>query len=577
MEDRLTILTEFSSLMKNDIVDYYKRSHLYLRDLVSYKNINLEINASTQSENVIETTLNMILKAIKTGLNTLGVSISKLSKIQTDYLNEINKKGVEISNYNSYLDIYLNEYVNKILFEILIEYLLDLDVKKIESLKLFKLVSSSFIGKLSQFKNIHLISNKTKEFIAYPDIEEYLNISDLSIKVETTNKNPKKIDISIMNDEKKTYKSEEGEIDTLDILKQLEKAKKDSIKTLETPKMEVSKPSLEPLEQLNSDEGHQKIIQEVKPTTPITPKIDYVTDEKAEIFLDYIGNLPPVNAEIITRFKINTVNLLNSRVVNPDFLDLENLFYYISIIKMLGIEFPFTSLEIMEILKNYVSGMVFSTSRNDSPDPICIYYGLAILTELDLIHRTNIINLHGIEEFLKNELKTFIPEKLKLNYHTLLSFKLLAKNEILFARRERLLPQILSLDLLNLEEFNPTLDIFHHLGSFKILDRNFDLSQFNVVYINELKKHLTPKGSVNELITESAKMLLILNLLNVQNQESLLCNRLLNFIIDSTDYFNIENHNKDFNWRIDKLAYKVELKMLFWALLACSQYTNSNF
>ena len=169
------------------------------------------------------------------------------------------------------------------------------------------------------------------------------------------------------------------------------------------------------------------------------------------------------------------------------------------------------------------------------------------------------------------------PEKLKLNYHALLSFKLLAKNEILFAIRERLLPQILSLDLLNLEDFSPTLDIFHHLGSFKILDRNLDLSQLNVVYINELKKHLTPKDSVNKLITESAKMLLILNLLNVKNQESLLCSRLLNFIIESTEYFNIENLNKDFNWRIDKLAYKVELKMLFWALLACSQYADSNF
>ena len=299
MEDRLILLTEFSSLMKNDIVDYYKRSHLYLKDLVSYKNINLEIKASTQPENVIETTLTMILKAIKTGLNTLGVSISKLSAIQTDYLKEINKRGVEISDYNSYLDIYLNEYVNKILFEILIEYLLDLDVKKIESLKLFKLVSSSFIDKLSQFKNLHITSHKTKEYIAYPTIEEYLNISDLSIKVETTNKNSKKIDISIMNDEKKTYKSEEGEIDTLDILKQLEEAKKDSIKTLETPKIEVSKPSLEPLKQLNSDGDSQKIEQEVKPTTPITTKLDYVTDEKAEIFLDHIGNLSPVNPEII--------------------------------------------------------------------------------------------------------------------------------------------------------------------------------------------------------------------------------------------------------------------------------------
>ena len=244
---------------------------------------------------------------------------------------------------------------------------------------------------------------------------------------------------------------------------------------------------------------------------------------------------------------------------------------------MLGIEFPFTAIEILEILKKYISEMVFSPSRIDSPDPVCIFYGLAILTELDLIHRTNIINLHAIEEFLITELKTFMPGKLKLNYYTLLSLKLLAKNEVFLARKEQLLSQILGLDLFNLEKFNPTLDIYNHIGSVKILERNFDLTKFNGLYINELKKNLNPNGSVNNLITESARMLLILSLLDMKNQESLLCSRLLNFIIESTKFFNLENINKDFNWRIDKFAYKIELKMLFWTLLACSQYTISNF
>ena len=289
-----------------------------------------------------------------------------------------------------------------------------------------------------------------------------------------------------------------------------------------------------------------------------------------------MGNFQPVKPEFINKFKINIINLLNSRVVNPDFLDLENLFYYISIIKMLGIEFPFTAIEILEILKKYISEMVFSPSKNDSPDPVCIFYGLAIVTELDLIHRTNIINLHAIEEFLVTELKTFMPGKLKLNYYTLLSLKLLAKNEVYLTRKEQLLSQILGLDLFNLEKFNPTLDIYNHIGSVKILERNFDLSKFNGLYINELKKNLNPNGSVNNLITESARVLLILILLDMKNQESLLCSRLLNFIIESTKFFNLENLNKDFNWRIDKFAYKIELKMLFWALLACSQYTISD-
>ncbi len=570
MEDHFVFLTEFLSLLKNDIVDYYKRSHFYLKDLASYKNINLKLQISTKAEDVIEETLNTLLKAIKTGLNTLGIPINKISKIQSLFLMELDGKGLEISNYSSYLEIYLKEYINKLLFEILVEYLLDLDVNKIETLKLFKLISSSTIDKLSEFKRMHIISDKTKEYIAYPAIEEYLNISELSIKVNTTFNNPKKIEISLMNDPKETQKSKKDEMDTNDILRQLEEAKKDSIETLQTPKTDASKSSFEKIKK--KQEAYQELIQEVKPKTSIPPNLDYVTKVE-EIFLDQIGNLPQVNPEFSNRFKINIVNLLNSRVVNPDFLDLENLFYYISIMKMLEIEFPFTAIEILEILKNYISNMVFSTSRVDTPDPVSIFYGLAIVTELDLIHRTNIINLHAIEEFLKSELNFFIPEKLKLNYYTFLSLKLLAKNEILLAKKEQVISQLLRLNLSNLNEFNPTLDIYNHLGSIKILDRNVDLSKFNVLYISELKKKLTPKGSVDNLITESARMLLILSLLDMKDQESLLSSRLLNFIIESTDFFNLVNLDKDFNWRIDKLAYKIELKMLFWALLACSQYT----
>jgi len=581
----LNFLTDFLSVMKNDVLDYYKKSHLYLKDLVSYKNINLKKITSTETEKVFEANLIKILKAIKTGLNTLGVPISKLTEIQNNYLTEMNKRSIVYYDYNSCLQQYLNEYVNIILFEILIEYLLDFDIKKIEALKLFKLVPPSFIEKLDQFKKQNNISDKMN--ITLSSIKEYLNISDLSITIEATKKNPNKISISIMNEERESKNIEEKEDDGLDILKKLEEAKKDSIETLKTPKTEAFKPSIEQLDGTNVKNEYQEFAEDFKPIPSIIPKENietpstiekvYSTKEKAEIFLDNIGSLPSLDHEIISRFKINTVNLLNSRVVNPDFLDLESLFYYISILKMLGIEFPFNSIEILEILKNYISEMVFSFSKNDRPDPVRIFYGLAIITELDLIHRTHIISLQAIEEFLMAEFKRFVPEKLKLNYYTLLDLKLLDKNEIISSNKERFLTQVLGLDLLNLKGFNPTLDIYNYIGFIKILDRSIDLSKFKLPYINELKKNLTPNGSVDDLISESARTLLIINLLDLKNQEPVLCNRLLNFIVKSTDFFSLENMDRDFNWRIDKLAYKIELRMLFWALLACTQYTNSDF
>lgn len=390
-----------------------------------------------------------------------------------------------------------------------------------------------------------------------------------------------------MNEEKGPGNTKEKKSDELDILKQLEEARKDSIETLKKLKTEVFKSSVEKLEETNLDKDYQRYAENFKQIPSIVPKdniklkniekIENDSKEKTNIFLDDIGNLPSVDPNIINRFKINTVNLLNSRIINPAFLDLESSYYYISILKMLGIEFPFTSTEIVGILKNYISNKVFSYSKNNVPDPINIFYGLAITTELDLIHRTDLINLQAIKEFLIAEFKIFIPEKLKLNHYTLQSLKMLEKSGIIPLNKEYLLSHVLGLDLLNIERFNPVLDIYNYIGFFKILDRKINTSKFNTLYINELKKHLTQKGSIDDLITNSAKTLLILSLLDMKNQESILSSRLLNFIIKSTEYFSLENLDKDFNWRIDKLAYKIELRMLFWSLLACTQYTVQNF
>ncbi len=390
-----------------------------------------------------------------------------------------------------------------------------------------------------------------------------------------------------MNEEKGPGNTKEKKSDELDILKQLEEARKDSIETLKKLKTEVFKSSVEKLEETNLDKDYQRYAEDFKQIPSIVPKdnikpkniekIENDSKEKTNIFLDDIGNLPSVDPNIINRFKINTVNLLNSRIINPAFLDLESSYYYISILKMLGIEFPFTSTEIVGILKNYISNKVFSYSKNSVPDPINIFYGLAITTELDLIHNIDIINLQAIKEFLIAEFKIFIPEKLKLNHYTLQSLKILEKSGIIPLNKEYLLSHVLGLDLLNIERFNPVLDIYNYIGFFKILDRKINTSKFNTLYINELKKDLTQKGSIDDLVTNSAKTLLILSLLDMKNQESILSSRLLNFIIKSTEYFSLENLDKDFNWRIDKLAYKIELRMLFWSLLACTQYTVQNF
>lgn len=575
MEERIVLLTKFLQSLRNEVLEYYDKTHMYLRDLVSYKNIDLnEVTLGSNEESLNNTLLSM-LKAVKTGLNTIGVPIDKLSKIQNNYLKEVSTKRMVLSNYGAFLELYLKSYINKILFEILLEFLLDMDVKKMETLMLFKLIPQSFIDRLREFKETY-VNSRTKTFFTFPGIEENLNFSDLSINIKSHNLNPNKTIQNTMNKEEEINEEEKKTKEEPNILTQLHEAKKDFIETLKTPKIVLSS-SLERLDNTILGTESPKIMENANLSSSSMTQTNHITFEsEKKNFLDYFGNLPTVHDEFLNKFRINITNLLNSRIVNPDFLDLEIMFYYISILKMAAIEFPFAPIEIIDFLRNYTNEMTFSTSRYSLPDSISIFYGLSIITELNLIHRTNIINLNSTEEVLKRTITNFIPNKLRLNYYTFLSLKLLAKNEIISLRRNGLMNQLLNLDVLNMKEFNPTLDIFSHLSILTMVDNKLDLSGFNTPYIDELKKRLTSKGSIGDLITDSARALLILDLLDLKDQESVLCSRLLQYIMNTTDFFTLDNLEKDFNWRIDKVAYKIELRMLFWALLACAQYSPDN-
>ena len=575
MEERIVLLTKFLQSLRNEVLEYYDKTHMYLRDLVSYKNIDLnEVTLGSNEESLNNTLLSM-LKAVKTGLNTIGVPIDKLSKIQNNYLKEVSTKRMVLSNYGAFLELYLKSYINKILFEILLEFLLDMDVKKMETLMLFKLIPQSFIDRLREFKETY-VNSRTKTFFTFPGIEENLNFSDLSINIKSLNLNPNKTIQNTMNKEEEINEEEKKTKEEPNILTQLHEAKKDFIETLKTPKIVLTS-SLERLDNTILGTESPKIMENANLSSSSMTQTNHTTFEsEKKNFLDYFGNLPTVHDEFLNKFRINITNLLNSRIVNPDFLDLEIMFYYISILKMAAIEFPFAPIEIIDFLRNYTNEMTFSTSRYSLPDSISIFYGLSIITELNLIHRTNIINLNSTEEVLKRTITNFIPNKLRLNYYTFLSLKLLAKNEIISLRRNGLMNQLLNLDVLNMKEFNPTLDIFSHLSILTMVDNKLDLSGFNTPYIDELKKRLTSKGSIGDLITDSARALLILDLLDLKDQESVLCSRLLQYIMNTTDFFTLDNLEKDFNWRIDKVAYKIELRMLFWALLACAQYSPDN-
>ncbi|MFW9989120.1 MAG: hypothetical protein ACFFC3_10725 [Candidatus Odinarchaeota archaeon] len=134
----------------------------------------------------------------------------------------------------------------------------------------------------------------------------------------------------------------------------------------------------------------------------------------------------------------------------------------------------------------------------------------------------------------------------------------------------------MKINLSTIEDFTPSLDIFNYLALIKLLDKEINLKQFEIISTNELKKLLTSDGSINDSITESARVLLIFDLLNSKNREPELCDKLLNYILNITDFFNTNNLDENFNWQNDKFGFKIELEILYWALLSSSQYISKN-
>ncbi|MFX1568499.1 MAG: hypothetical protein ACFFCV_09035 [Promethearchaeota archaeon] len=548
MKNILDILTSFFSLMKNEVLEYFRKSSSYLKDLIIYKKIDLNRIIESESDRQIKNSLEKLLKAIKTGLNTLGVPMNELNTIQSNFLECLNTEKFDLLDYNSFFEIYIENYGKEVLLLILLDYLFDIDTKKLENVNLFDLLPDNFISKLNEFKNTQINSKQIQQEIHKFNYKGYINFTDLSIKRLVPLTEP-------------------------DILTQLRVAKQDIIETLNIPKKELIKTPIGNLKENSVFKEPDSVLMLSKTTPPEYKEFDIKSYSNS--FLDTIGKFTPMNQTLINEFKIDKVNLINLKMINKEFFDLENLFYYISVVKMLNLEFPLTESEILNVLKDYLNGEIFSSSKDNPPDLQNIFYGLSIYSELNLYDKIDQIDLIKIEKFLKSELEPFIPEKVHSNFYCLLCLKLLAQNKPIEFNRNSISKLVYDLNILKLENPKLPTDIYNHLALIKLLNKDLNLLQLKPKYFDELKKLIAPNGSINNLVTDTAQTLLIFTLFNLKQQEPELCSSLLNYLVNATKFFNISNLNEDFNWRIDKIGFSTELEMLFWALLASSQFVTT--
>ncbi|MFX1322716.1 MAG: hypothetical protein ACFFBZ_00115 [Promethearchaeota archaeon] len=536
MENISNILTELAKKLKSEILDHYNKCYTYIKDLYSYKNIDISKELSDLPDNLVEQNIRALISATNSALNTIGIPFQELNT-EAEIFDGMFKVQREIySDYNSFFELSLKPYINQYVFKSILEYLIGLDDKKVKNLDLFDLFPKNFLKKMNKIK-------KQNENLAD---KEYLKkiIEKLNKFYDATN--------FLINQENLEEINQKIQVDSGDgILKQLEEAKKENIEVL----------GKSPL----SDMIRNNHIQ---------------IDDKSEVihfytsFLDYFGNFPQLDQELIAKLNINIKDFINSALNFYSFLDLENLFYFLSILRILGQQIPFTQDEILNVLNYFSSRKVFSTGKYHKPNPISNFFGLSILSELGSINQTEVIDPLDIEMFLENELKNFLPEKTSLNFFTLLSLKILERNGGIIVDKSNLIKPSIQFNLINLERKNFPADMLYHIGLLKMIDKDINLNAFKNPYNTEIKKLISPTGLINNNLTDTAKALLIYDLLELRTDEFATINTLLNNVISCFNFFEKADFKEDFNWMNNKLAFKVELRMLFWTLLAFLQFSD---
>lgn len=354
---------------------------------------------------------------------------------------------------------------------------------------------------------------------------------------------------SEMSNEKKKENSDKFDIINQlkqDIKSNLESLKKDISVSLESSKTKISKIS----------------------------NIEEILKKSSKSFLDYFGSFPSLTPEMKNKVSIEKPNLISSITSYYKELDLEMLFLYVSILKMLEVNLVDNFLNhAFEVLKKHVNNAVFTASTTNVPDPQNTFYGLAILSEIGKLSTTEFIDLQQIVSYLQKELTYFNPNALYNNYFLLQSINLLKRKGIQVSGLDEItLQEFFTLDLSKLKNFNAITDTFYFTASLKLLNEDQHLQEIKAKHIQTIKDFISNIAMEHLTLTEISQLLLIIDLLNLKQSEDELIQDLAKRVHTTTNFFNADGANSDFYWKNDTTAYLIELSMLFWTLLAIYQY-----
>ena len=527
-----TWIEKFIHGNSKSIFKYFDRCDSYFIDLVISKGVLINSNINFESIEESKKTINVMIDFINSGLITIGFpskSLGMPSEIYDKFLKNA------IKSYKNYLDVFnfsLKNYINTYLLIALLEFIAGQNSNKLENLDLFDLIPQGFLKNLKEFKKKNPILEDdqpyVKEFIR--KIESYFDTSTLKFKVK---------DFELI--------LEEEVLDESDILQKLKLAREENLGVLHNNKnnmdANISQPNLTYLE-----------------TGPIKKQEEFK-------LLKQFQNFSPLSNDIIANFNIPQQNFDDIIMYNYKQCDLEDLFYIVSIYKMIGRKMPLNQELIENIVRNYVNGKTFSTGKYHIPNPISIFYGLALFSQLESIRNSTVIDLLDIEMNLENELVYFNPKNTYLNFYIIMSLKLLERSGGTIKNKEYLLDSLMNYEIEIIEDFKPYNDLFFYIASMKAISPELDVKPLKQKFDNILQECILTNGSVNNNLTDTARTILIFHMLGVNKGDNDLISTQYDYLLKNLTFFN-NDANNEFNWKFSKLALKVELRMLFWSLLA---------
>lgn len=546
----------FNQVLGEDILTFFGRFYDYLSDLFVEAYIKLENETKNDDFTTYKKNIENIFEVVSLGLRTIGVPRDEIISFKNDFLNSIKEKYENIEKYSQIVDLILRPIIEASLIEIVIRYFISKNKTQLLNLNVFNLLPRGFIEKVENFK----------ESYVSPTITDFL-------KSDKIKKEPTPVSVEVREIPARYIKPAEKAIMVL--LEKLKQQRIDSeiILRKETP-IENKDEATEILNKISKIRAEDlSLIESTEVKQPIEEiKIKKSLDIESEKFIEFFGDFPQLSSIIRNSIKINIENLQQHNF--KEFQDLETFYYFICSLKMMGLNLPYSRNEIINRLQNFISNKVFCAGIGSAPDPLNVFFGTAIFSEFNLLSHKS-FDIGKIKKFIFGELSNFIPWKLHLNTYSLLTLKILEKKGVSTQKYSQLESNLLKYDITTAEDYYPNIDLFDKILSLKLLNNFGDLSDISQEFLRQLKQNITINGSINDNLTDTAKFLLMASLLNLNNEIKDEINKMKNYIQNETILFHNPKGLKKLNWNLDNLGYKIEIRILYWVLLALSQFPNN--